>query len=82
MQTSNSMPDGDSQSETKMADNQKTTLTADKFGCTIDTSALAGKKLTDDQAHILVLQRFTEILDEFGCSISRLADALKDFRFR
>ncbi len=61
---------------------KKTVLTANKGGWGVDTKKLAGKQLTDEQAKILVLQQFGEMVDALSASISKLAEALKDARFR
>jgi hypothetical protein len=65
-----------------MAKKEKTVLVANKGGWGVDTSKLGGKKLTDEQAKIIVLQQLGEILDSFSVSVTKLADALKDARFR
>jgi hypothetical protein len=65
-----------------MAEKSDVRLTATTNGWGVDTQKLSGKELSDEQAKIVVLQYLAAAIEDFSASMSHLAKALKEGRFR
>ena len=65
-----------------MAEKSNVRFTATTNGWGIDTQKLSGKQLSDEQAKIVVLQYLAAAIEDFSASVSQLATAFKESRFR